>query len=120
MHHDASRRSEIAAKLDFVGMGKAQLAALAARTSQIENSVGPALDRFYAQAASNPETARHFRDASHISHAKQKQVDHWRTIMTGKFDQAYIESVTRIGRVHARLGLEPQWYIGGYSLISKK
>ena len=117
MHQDASKRSDIAAKLDFVGMGKAQLEALAARTSQIEGSIDQALDRFYAQAAANPETGRHFRDASHISHAKQKQVEHWRTIMTGKFDQAYIESVTRIGKVHARLGLEPQWYIGGYSLI---
>ncbi|MEM5493941.1 globin-coupled sensor protein [Hoeflea sp. AS16] len=117
MHHDASRRSEIAAKLDFVGMGKAQLASLTARKAQVENLIGPALDRFYAQATSNPETARHFNDASHVGHAKQKQVEHWRTIMTGKFDQAYIDGVTRIGKVHARLGLEPQWYIGGYSLV---
>jgi hypothetical protein len=38
-------------------------------------------------------------------------------IATGKFDQDYIDGVTRIGKVHAKLGLEPQWYIGGYSLI---
>ena len=117
MNQDATKRSEIAAKLEFVGMGKPQLAALADLAAKIESSVGPALDKFYAQATSNPETARHFRDASHVAHAKQKQVEHWGMIATGKFDQNYIEGVTRIGKVHAKLGLEPKWYIGGYSLI---
>ena len=112
-----SGRNEISRKLAFVGMDKAQRDLLSALKPQIEQSVGPALDRFYSQAKSNPETARHFRDASHIEHAKQKQVGHWGIIATGKFDDAYIEGVTRIGKVHAKLGLEPKWYIGGYSLI---
>ncbi|MCK9912630.1 protoglobin domain-containing protein, partial [Microbacteriaceae bacterium K1510] len=25
-----------------------------------------------------------------------------------------------IGRAHARLGLEPRWYIGGYALITER
>jgi len=112
-----SGQNEISRKLAFVGMDKAQRDLLSALKPQIEQSVGPALDRFYSQAKSNPETARHFRDASHIEHAKQKQVGHWGIIATGKFDDAYIEGVTRIGKVHAKLGLEPKWYIGGYSLI---
>ena len=114
---DTSKQKEISDKLAFVGMDASQLAALSAVKPLIEKAVGPALDRFYAQARSNPETARHFRDASHIEHAKQKQVGHWGIIATGKFDHDYIEGVTRIGKVHAKLGLEPKWYIGGYSLI---
>jgi len=117
MTHDATKRSEIAAKLQFVGMGAPQLAALVALKPTIESSAGPALDKFYAKATSNPETARHFRDASHVAHAKQKQVEHWKLIATGKFDQGYIDGVTRIGKIHAKLGLEPKWYIGGYSLV---
>jgi methyl-accepting chemotaxis protein len=112
-----SRQKQNAEKLAFVGMDKAQRERLSALKPLIEKSVGPALDRFYTQAKSNPETARHFRDASHIEHAKQKQVVHWGMIATGKFDDDYIEGVTRIGKVHAKLGLEPKWYIGGYSLI---
>ncbi|MDP2122209.1 MAG: protoglobin domain-containing protein, partial [Hoeflea sp.] len=108
---------EIAEKLKFVAMGEEQRVALKALTPQIERSVGPALDRFYGETMSNPETSRHFRDASHVEHAKQKQVDHWKLIATATFDQNYIDGVTRIGKVHAKLGLEPKWYIGGYSLI---
>ena len=117
MSHASPEKSEIADKLNFVGMGKPQLLALAALKPLIDANVGPALDRFYSHATSKPETARHFRDPSHIKHAKQKQVDHWGLIATGKFDNDYVDGVTRIGKVHAKLGLEPQWYIGGYSLI---
>ncbi|MCC0034012.1 MAG: globin-coupled sensor protein [Rhodobiaceae bacterium] len=114
---DQSDQSKIAGKLKFLGMDEQQLSALRAARPMIESALGVALDRFYAHASANPETARHFRDASHIEHAKQKQVDHWGLIATGNFDQNYIDGVTRIGKVHAKLGLEPQWYIGGYSLI---
>ncbi|MEM5501601.1 globin-coupled sensor protein [Ahrensia kielensis] len=109
--------SEIAEKLKFVGLGEQQLEALLALQPLIADRVGPALDRFYVQATSNPETARHFRDPMHIQHAKEKQVNHWKLISSGKFDDDYIDGVTKIGKVHAKLGLEPKWYIGGYSLI---
>ena len=110
-------RNEIADKLKFVGMDKAQMEALSEFKPLIAKTVGPALDRFYEQATANPETARHFRDKSHVAHAKQKQVDHWGIIAEGRFNNEYIDGVTRIGKVHAKLGLEPKWYIGGYSLI---
>jgi methyl-accepting chemotaxis protein len=114
---NVSGQDEISGKLAFVGMDQSQMATLIALKPLIAEAVGPALDRFYAHATSNPETARHFRDSAHIDHAKQKQVEHWGIIATGKFDHAYIDGVTRIGKVHAKLGLEPKWYIGGYSLI---
>ena len=117
MTQDLKSRGKIVDKLNFVGMGQPQIAALAALKPLIESSVGPALDRFYMHATAKPETAKHFSDASHVEHAKQKQMAHWGLIATGKFDQEYIDGVTRIGKVHAKLGLEPQWYIGGYSLI---
>lgn len=114
---DGKKMTEIKDKLAFVGMDNSQTAVLATLKPHISKAVGPALDRFYSHATTNPETARHFQSASHIEHAKQKQVDHWCLIATGKFDLEYIEGVTRIGKVHAKLGLEPKWYIGGYSLI---
>jgi methyl-accepting chemotaxis protein len=114
---DGQKLKEIQNKLAFVGMDKEQTAVLATLKPLIAKSVGPALDRFYDHATANAETARHFQSPSHIEHAKQKQVDHWGLIATGKFDLEYIEGVTRIGKVHAKLGLEPKWYIGGYSLI---
>lgn len=38
-------------------------------------------------------------------------------IADAEFDERYIDGISKVGKVHARLGLEPRWYIGGYALI---
>ena len=52
-----------------------------------------------------------------MMHAKAMQLRHWGVIMDGEFSEAYETSVTKIGEVHNRLGLEPRWYIGGYNAL---
>ncbi|WOK37198.1 globin-coupled sensor protein [Sphingomonas sp. C3-2] len=108
---------EVADRLEFCEMGEGQRAILATAKPVLEKCIGPALDRFYARAARTPETAKFFKDHNHMSRAKSAQVGHWQTILSGRFDEEYYESVRRIGSVHARIGLSPRWYIGGYSLI---
>ena len=76
-----------------------------------------ALDAFYDHVETFPEGKQFFRDRKHMDHAKLKQIEHWDIVLKGKFDSAYVESVTNIGEVHNRIGLEPRWYIGGYSFL---
>jgi methyl-accepting chemotaxis protein len=52
-----------------------------------------------------------------MMHAKKMQMQHWTIIMDGRFDETYESSVTKIGEVHNKLGLEPRWYIGGYNAL---
>ena len=75
------------------------------------------LDDFYDHIITQPGAAAFFRDRAHMLHAKEKQLKHWSIIAEGKFDQAYISSVQKIGRAHSRLGLEPSFFIGGYSFV---
>jgi methyl-accepting chemotaxis protein len=52
-----------------------------------------------------------------MMHAKEMQLKHWAIIMEGRFDEAYETSVTKVGEIHNKLGLEPRWYIGGYNAL---
>jgi methyl-accepting chemotaxis protein len=52
-----------------------------------------------------------------MARAKQRQIDHWRRIVTAEFDEGWVRSVQTVGEVHARIGLEPRWYIAGYAHI---
>ncbi|OJF96582.1 globin-coupled sensor protein [Pararhizobium antarcticum] len=104
-------------RLDFVGIGAAERQALAQAKPVISASLDVALDKFYAKARSAPETAKFFNSEDHIKSAKARQARHWDLIASGNFDAAYVKAVTTIGNTHARLGLEPRWYIGGYALI---
>jgi methyl-accepting chemotaxis protein len=104
-------------RLEFIGLDDAQRQTLATLAPTIAASLDGALDTFYARARKTPEAARFFSSEAHIQHAKNHQIHHWNTIASGRFDAAYVEAVSTIGRTHARLGLEPRWYIGGYALI---
>ncbi len=108
--------SEIEVRAHFMGLdrrseGYASLEAL------MRSALPEALGRFYDKLRSQPETRRFFRDEAHIDGARNAQTRHWDAILQGRADTEYAASVNVIGKVHARIGLEPRWYIGGYSEI---
>ncbi len=48
---------------------------------------------------------------------RSRQLLHWDTIVIGEFGETYFNKVQSIGQTHARIGLEPRWYIGGYAVV---
>lgn len=108
---------QLSERLDFLGLGSEQKANLAALQPAIVASLSSSLDDFYRKARAVPETAKFFANEAHIQHAKSMQIKHWTRISSASFDSEYTAAVTAIGRTHARLGLEPRWYIGGYALV---
>ena len=107
-------------RLDFIGLDSRGLDALRELGPSIAKFIGPALDSFYSRVREFPQTSRFFSDAKHMTAAKGKQVEHWQVIASGEFGSQYAEKVRAIGKAHARLGLEPRWYIGGYALVAEQ
>jgi methyl-accepting chemotaxis protein len=108
---------DIDKRLEFMQFGKEGRDGIAAMAAMLEREVPKALDKFYARISSTPETRRFFSSDGHIAGAKKGQTNHWLGIVRGGFDAQYAANVQTIGQVHARIGLEPQWYIGGYAII---
>ncbi len=54
------------------------------------------------------------------SRLKDAQKEHWARLFSGTFDEAYFQGVERIGRVHSRIGLDAQWYMGSYCYTLNK
>ncbi|MET0173210.1 MAG: globin-coupled sensor protein [Agrobacterium vaccinii] len=108
---------QLSERLAFLGLGPEQKKNLAALKPAIVASLSGSLDDFYTKARAVPDTAKFFANEAHIQHAKSMQIKHWSRIASASFDSEYTTAVTAIGRTHARLGLEPRWYIGGYALI---
>ncbi len=105
------------ARLEFIGMDAAAQAALRELKPLIAKSIGPALAKFYEKVRVTPDTRRFFRDDTHIAGAKSRQEKHWELVAGADYGDAYLRAVTTTGQTHARLGLEPRWYIGGYALV---
>jgi methyl-accepting chemotaxis protein len=77
------------------------------------------LDEFYNHMNGWPDVGAVF-NGSIIAHVREKQLDHWMLIARGDFGADYEASVRKIWGIHARLGLAPTWFIGGYSLLSAR
>jgi methyl-accepting chemotaxis protein len=115
-----SSEADLNRRLAFTRLDADARACIAGLGPVIQAALPGALDAFYAQVSAFPETRAFFRDAGHMQAAKNRQLSHWARIAQGQFDQDYVEAVSAVGRVHARVGLEPRWYIGGYALILEK
>ena len=120
MVEPASNEAFLAERLDFIGMDKPARAALKALQPLIEQSIGKALEIFYAKVSATPATAKFFADDRHKAMAKGAQERHWAIIATANYTDDYVSGVKKIGQAHARLGLEPRWYIGGYALVMEQ
>lgn len=83
----------------------------------VQNDMPAILGEFYDLIGEWPQLNAMFKDQGHKNAAKNLQVKHWSTIATGDFGDDYMRSVLIIGDTHNRIGLEPRWYIGGYSVL---
>lgn len=93
-------------KRDFAGVGRI-----------LERRIEAALGRFYAHISGVPALAHFFSGQQHIDRAKGLQRDHWLGVFKNGVDETYHKRAVHIGQVHARIGLEPKWYIGGYAMV---
>jgi hemoglobin-like flavoprotein len=99
--------ADIAGILDFIGHDGWARARLPQLRPVLDAHMDGVIEAFYAELAKRPALSGMFRDDAVRRHAAQKQKEHWMLLFSGAFDDRYVESVRRIGRTHARIGLEP-------------
>lgn len=105
-------------RVAFMGLDDRAKSALRDLRPVIRKEIGPALKAFYDKVKASPETRKFFQDERHMDAASSRQAAHWDVIAQGQFDQTYVSAVRTVGQVHARIGLEPRWYIGGYAIVT--
>ncbi len=112
-----SSDSDHTRRLQFLNIDAATKGHLTELKPLISKLMPSVLKQFYDHLNGFPELETFFGSDSVKKHAAERQNAHWATILDGKFDAEYLESAKVIGRTHARIGLEPKWYIAGYNFI---
>lgn len=112
-----SSASQISRRLDFFGVDETDIRSFGRIARWLRKLAPGALDRFYDKVRQTPETAQKFATENVLASARSKQIDHWQALFSGRPDSAYFDRAERIGNVHARIGLDPTWYIGGYARV---
>lgn len=114
---ETKQDDELSSRLNFIQLGTQARKDLNDSRDVVMKALPSLLDSFYQQLGRTPAVAHFFPTQQDAMRAKRAQVEHWETISKGDFTDAYSARVRRIGKTHARIGLDPRWYIGGYAMV---
>ena len=101
----------------FFDLSEDDLRSFPSVARQLARQAPAALDDLYATIKTRPELNGKFNSVEQMNHAKQAQLAHWQALFGGKPDEAQVARSRKIGFIHAKIGLEPSWYIGGYARV---
>ncbi|TCP52759.1 heme-based aerotactic transducer [Tumebacillus sp. BK434] len=95
----------------YSGLREADLQVLASHRQLFEASKREVVDRFYEELEKHPALQEIVHDHSTIDRLKGTQIDYYLSLAGGVIDDAYVATRERIGLVHARIGLTPDWFM---------
>jgi methyl-accepting chemotaxis protein len=106
---------DLGVRTRFIGLDPEACRLLSAFWPMVQAELPKIIDAFYQHVTSVPHLKQLVGDQ--IPRLKQVQTAHWQRLFSGRFDAAYFTGVRTVGLVHHRVGLEPRWYIAGYTFV---
>ncbi len=103
-------------RLAFLDLGPADKERLDALRPLLEEKADEMVEAFYAHLLSFPETRAFLADSSVRDRLLLSQRAYLLSLCDAELDADYVHDRREIGRAHVRVGLEPRWYFGAYSL----
>ena len=103
------------ARLRFAEIDGQTIKTLAAVWKKIEPSAPAIVDEFYDDTVS----IAHLKPliGNRLGYLKTSQLEHWKRLFTGGFNEDYAAGVRRVGRIHNQIELPLDWYVAGYQRV---
>lgn len=101
------------ARTSFLRLSQEDREAAKAAWPFIKANLPSILDAFYTHVKTVPHLKKLVGDNQ--SRLIEAQSRHWESLFTSSLDADYAERARRIGHAHVKIGLDPNWYIGGYT-----
>ncbi len=107
---------EIRDRLAYLDLTERDVAMLRELERVFEPRMDEIADRFYQHLLAFEKTRRVFKDEAMVARLKEAQKAYLTQALRGPYDAAYFERRWRIGYIHHAIGLDPEWFIGGFHL----
>jgi heme-based aerotactic transducer len=99
---------------DYIGLTDADTALLNSKTEEFDKIADSVTEDLYRRVAERPELMAIIGRHSTIGQLKKTQRAYFMSMCAKELDDAYFERRMEIGRVHSRIGLTTDWYLGTY------
>ncbi len=107
-------------RLRFLKIDDATRTSLRATWPLIETHLDGILRAFYQHLSTFEAIAPLIQGPNQVEKLMNAQRRHWQRLFAAEFDDAFSDAVIRIGYVHQKIGLEPRWYLGAYSIFLER
>lgn len=108
--------SERQQQVSYIGITEADLNVLKSKEKEFKQIVSSLVDELYKQMTEEPELLRIIEEHSTLDRLKETQQWYFLSMASGVIDEAFIERRLLIGKIHSRIGLTTNWYLGTYIL----
>lgn len=83
----------------------------------LDEEIDSIIENFFRHLTSFPQTEKIFKSRTQIAALKYSQKKHWMMLFSCRFDEKYVASAIRVGKVHFQQSVAPYLYIAGYSFF---
>ena len=111
-------KADIRDRVTFLGYTEEDRALLSDLRPVLERHADTLVAAFYRHLLSFPQTRRLLTDSEVKERLLHAQREYLLSLCGPEIDEAYYADRRRIGDAHERVGLEPRWYLGAYSLYA--
>jgi signal transduction histidine kinase len=108
---------DISERLHFLDLDEEACQILRELKPVLEAEMPEVLQRFHDSLERCPQVNALFGNNSDKVRVRKYQLAHWRKLLSANFDDEFLQSVHRVAKINYRMGLKPQWYIGGHAYI---
>ena len=106
--------AEIAERKRFLELGADDAARLAAVHAGLGDGMHGFAGDFYERLRGYPPLAALLRDDATLARLQGAHERYFRELTAGDYDAGYVARRLEVGVTHARIGLEPKWYVGAF------
>ncbi|MFC5404532.1 protoglobin domain-containing protein [Cohnella soli] len=103
-------------QLQYIGIEEADLAYMKEKTSLFDTITNIVVDELYERITTQPELQAIIEKHSTLERLKETQRWYFRSLTSGVIDEPFFEKRLYIGKLHSKIGLTTQWYLGTYVL----
>jgi len=106
-------------RLEFLGLAEEDASRLRHTGGVFATLADQFVEEFYAHLFAFEETARFLKDPTVVERLKRTQKDHFRSMFAARWNEAFVKERRQVGKAHADIGVEPQFFLGAYNQFLK-
>ncbi len=108
--------AELARRLGFLELSPQDAQRLQSLAGEFQSHAAEFVESFYLRLFAFDETSSFLQDTELVRRLKITQRDYFLQMLRARWDELYVHQRRAVGKAHAEVGIEPQWFLGAYNL----